>query len=90
METYLEEWLHSFQEEIWKTRCKEITNWEKEKGITNKRKRNKPSRKIEKYTLPLTEQILTGKEVNFSAQELAFREIEIWIRTGYSKSWLMY
>ena len=43
----------------------------------NKRKRNKLNRKIEKCTLPLMEQILTGKEVNFSAQELAFSKIEI-------------
>jgi ribonuclease HI len=91
VEAYTEAWIEKFRVLIWKNRCKEITQWEKIKGISNSDKRNKGRRKKrKKSTLSKANKQTRKEEVWLQAEKIAFDEIENWIHKGQFSPWIMY
>lgn len=92
LENYIEEWFLRFKVDIWQTRCEEIIKWEKEEGISRKIKRSKPNKrkKKEKSTLSKSDKQIEKEDEGYTAQAIAFNEIEKWIRTGNINPWIMY
>jgi hypothetical protein len=85
---FLEEWFHYFKEIIWNTRCNEIIQWEKEKGITKKEKRKK--RKSQKKKDKVKEGKKARKKEDWNlATSIAFKEVDFWIHQGYHHAWNM-
>jgi ribonuclease HI len=86
---FLENWFTVFSDIIWKNRCNEIILWEKDLGISKKEKWKKRKKSAKKRIHKEEKKARNKEEIWQVSKNIAFDEMETWIRQGFHQFWVL-